>query len=244
MIHIGHIDINVVLHCVNRCVGCSHASPYSTPWFMPLETIRDDLECLKKVARPQTINIVGGEPLLHQEIVGILNTIHSIGASTDTCLITNGKLLSQMPETFWSSLKQLVVSQYPDLDRAYLDLAESKALHYGFGYGVREFHEFFAQFESNDGSNFHDCPWRKDCYTVHCGKLYLCPQSAFFPSRFMGLAESPDGISIHGASEGEIADFIARTTPLSTCTICGAYKRKIPWRQAHSEEDWKEGSKV
>lgn len=245
MIEIGHLDLNIVEHCNLSCVSCSHGSPAADVWSMSLESIERDLSALKPFLHCQSINVVGGEPTLHKRIVEILKIIKRIRMDVGTVVVTNGTLLHRMPEEFWKELEYLSISVYSALDKSNLVIAEEKQKQYGFGLGQREFTHFHRQFrkEPNDGSHFKDCHWKSDCYTVHEGHFYLCPQSAFFPKRFMGLAENTDGFPLEGATEEKLRAFTQRTEPLQTCRICIANEMKpAPWRES-ARKDWLEQSK-
>lgn len=243
MISIGHLDLNIVTHCNMRCAGCSHASPFSKAWFMSEETIQIDLLTLKPILTPRTVHIVGGEPLLHPKLTAILKLVHGMGFRTS--IITNGKLLPRMPDEFWKSLEYLQLSVYAPLDRGVVRLAEEKSKALGFGLGVTEFTEFYKQLiPMSDGSSFHNCPWKTDCYTVHDGFFYLCPQSTFFPSRFMGLAATVDGLPLDGITEKKLREFMDRKQPFNACKICRGYGEKMPWKESKTAAEWLKDSQV
>lgn len=245
MITIGHLDLNIVEHCNMTCVNCSHASPVAAPWSMTLETIERDLLALKPILRCRNLNLVGGEPLLHKQLVEIMRLVKSIRIDETTCVITNGTLLPRMGAEFWSELEYLSISVYPTLPPANVNLAESKSREFAFGLGTRVFTDFHRQFrnEPNDGSHFASCHWKSDCFTVHEGHFYLCPQSAFFPKRFTGAPENIDGYPLAEVSEEGLQLFIERTVPLTACRICMANEMKsAPWQEA-TRKEWLETSK-
>ncbi len=246
MIKLGHCDINCVEHCNMACVNCSHASPVASPWQMPLEMIERDLTALKPIVNFHNINLVGGETLLHKEIVEVMRLVKRIRIDVSTTVITNGTLLPRMAEEFWQELECLSISIYPTLKPECLALARSKQAQYGFGLGERVFTEFHRQFrkEPNDGSHFSTCHWKSDCYTVHEGYFFLCPQSVFFNKRFLNEAAHIDGLPIEGLTEAKLHAFIHRTEPLNACRICMANEMKpAPWREAPRRE-WLEVSKA
>lgn len=246
MISLGHIDWNIAESCNMVCVSCSHAAPVAAPHFLSLETIERDLLALKPILRCHANQLVGGEPLLHKDIVEIMRLMKRIRMDAATVVITNATLLPRMAEEFWQELEYLSISVYPTLAPECLELAREKQKEYQFGLGERVFTEFHRQFrkEPNDGSHFATCHWKSDCYTVHEGHFYLCPQSAMFPKRFMvGVAENADGLPLLGITEESLNRFIHRTEPLAACRICMANEMKpAPWREAPRKE-WLEISK-
>ena len=246
MISIGHLDLNLTEHCNLSCLNCSHASPYSTPRFMSLEIIERDLAALKPFLKTHAINLVGGEPTLHKQIVEIMRLVKKIQIDVSTTFITNGTQLLRMQEDFWKELEYLSISIYPGLDPACIEKAKEMQRVYSFGMGLRESNEFHRQFrkEPNDGSHFASCHWKSDCYTVHEGFFYLCPQAAFFPSRFMGLQDGVDGLSLDGITEEKLAAYMHRTEPFNACRICIANEMYCaPWRQSSKRSEWLKESK-
>lgn len=239
MIEIEHLDLNVCRHCNMRCVSCSHASPFADAWSMPLDMIERDLFALKPILKPKNVTVVGGEPTLHKELAEILRLLKRIRIDEQSMVITNGKLLPRMKEEFWQELEILKISIYANFQESTLTLAKEKAGKYRFHLDVQEFPEFFQQFDAvPDGSSFHNCPWKTDCYTVHNGFFFLCPQSAFFPSSIMGIQENIDGLPLEGITETRLREFMDRTTPLNACRTCRAYGHPKPWKEAKTKSEW------
>ncbi len=151
-----------------------------------------------------------------------------------------------MPEEFWQKIDILRLSVYKRLDPKMIELARAYANKYGFDLQAWEYPEFYQQLKAvrDDGvESFKGCPYKTDCYTVHEGHFYLCPQSAFFPKRFMGLAPNVDGLALDGMTDESLHGFLNRTEPLNGCKIClGGHKIKKPWAEARSRQDWIEAS--
>jgi len=245
LINIEHIDVNVVRHCNLKCVSCSHASPYATPWSMTLEMIERDLNILKPILHPHSVAIVGGEPTIHKQIVDIMRLVKRIRMDDKCMVVTNGKILHKMPEDFWKELEIIRLSVYGNISPETKPLIEKKREQYGFEYDAYDFPEFFQQFDVvPDGSSFHDCPWKTDCYTVHDGKFFLCPQSAFFKEVVPDLAGTDDGLSLDGITEEKLMAFMERKEPLNACRNCRAYGNPKPWRESKSKTDWMEASTI
>jgi MoaA/NifB/PqqE/SkfB family radical SAM enzyme len=213
---------------------------------MGLDVIERDLTLLKKILRCQTVNIVGGEPTLHKQLVDVMKLLTGIRIDINHCLVTNGRLLPTFEDDFWSSLESMSISVYPNLNMEVVALAERKSKEHGFGFGTRIFTEFYAQFEDRpDGSSFHNCHWKTDCFTVHDGYFYLCPQSAFFPKTVMGLPENIDGLPLDGATEQSLLDYMNRKEPFNACRKCsGGFSLRRPWSQSKTRDEWIKESSV
>jgi len=245
MISLGHLDANIVTHCNYRCASCSHAAPVSDVWQMSPEELAADLARLSKVVHFQRIQMVGGEPTLHKNIVDMMMVSRASGIANEVMVITNGSRLKQMPELFWQELDTLQLSIYPKLDPEIPAFAAHKCQQHGKPFYSTIYTDFHQQLRAtpNDGAHFATCHWKSDCYTVHRGRFLLCPQSAFFPQNFMGLPEGIDGLSLDDLTEEKFSAFLNRKEPLNACRICCANEMKSkPWAEAKGREEWVAGS--
>lgn len=239
MVEVVHLDINIVEHCNLSCTACSHLSPLHKPWRMSLEEIERDLEALRPILKPKNITVVGGEPLLHPELLQILQLLKRLRVDEQTWLITNGTLLPRMSEEFWGALEYMRVSVYPTLDKTIPDMVRGQMEKHAFECVFQEFTEFFLQLDVvPDGSSFHDCPWKSDCYTVHRGFFYLCPQSTFFPRTLLNLPADTDGLPLEGITEEKLLEFMNRKEPFVSCRSCRAYGQAVPWSETRGREKW------
>lgn len=239
VITLEHLDVNVVTHCNKRCVSCSHASPFTKPEFMSVKEMVDDLKVLKEFAHFEMLCLVGGEPLLHPNLLEFMREGAESGICDKVCVITNGVLLPKMPEEFWNELQVLRLSIYGGLDPTIKPMAEQRGIDHQFEFQPYEYPEFFKQLKGvpDDGvESFKNCAWKSNCYTVHKGFFHLCPQSLFFPNRFLGH-QSNDGLSLQDLSEEKLKSYIERVEPFETCKICCAGdKTAAPWRESGRSE--------
>lgn len=245
MIELNHVDVGCVSHCPKKCVSCSHASPYMKPWFMDVGQMVSDLNALKPFVHFNQVALVGGEPLLHPKLMEFIHAAKEVGIADEVCVVTNGMLLPKMNTAFWESLDSLRLSIYGNLNPDILPLAKLKAEIHGFRLDAWEYKEFFLQLKSkpDDGvESFNRCEWRRDCFGIHQGKFYLCPQSLHFSERFLGH-ESAAGLPLENLTEAKLRAYLDRTEPFEACSICcGGEKIAAPWREAKSKRDWLEGS--
>lgn len=246
MLNLDHLDLNITTQCNFRCVSCSHASPFSDPYHMKVETAVRDLESLSKFVHLKMVCAVGGEPTISPNLLTFLDAMKASGIADQVCVITNGSRLDKMAKEFWQKIDILRVSIYQKLDPKILETAQAASLEYGFELQAWPYPEFFQQLKAvpDDGQeSFNQCPYKTDCYTVHEGHFYLCPQSAFFPKRFMGLDENVDGLALDGMTDESLDKFMNRTNPLSACRICmGGHKISKPWEEAKNKLEWIEKS--
>jgi len=203
---------------------------------------------LKPIARFHSVQLLGGEPLLHKNLPALMQITKRLRLDSATNIITNGHLLPKMRDEFWEALEYLQISIYPGFDETILELVESKRSIYGFDVGTTRFSHFYSQFKKTPDEgveSFRDCHWKKTCFTIHRGFAFLCSQSCFFPKAIMGLPAETDGLPLAGLTEEKLLAFLNRTEPFEACKICCAnLMEPEPWREATSRKAWLEESKA
>lgn len=244
MIEQPAIEINVTRHCTNRCVQCNHGSAYVQSYYMKPETLERDLAGVAPFLHADFICLQGGEPLLHPQIIELLDVCAGSRVSRTVGVLSNGQLVRTMPESFWAKLGQVHgefrMSCYPNLAEDKIQFAVEKSRQHGFRIRPQIISSFLKIFtdQKDPAGAYRNCPWNR-CLTVHEGWFYLCPLSAFFPAQYMNLPANVDGIPIAGLTEQRLAGFLAKADPLQTCSICtGARAERIDWREIHSDKEW------
>jgi hypothetical protein len=250
MIFIDKCEINVCRHCNNHCAYCNHGSPLAKPYFMDPETLRRDLAALSPRLHIGFLCLQGGEPLLHPRVMELMDVAKDSGIADQHGFLSNGRLLHKMPEEFFRKCGQMKVgdkklefrvSVYANLDVKTLEEPTRKAEQYGFEVRPGNTPIFWKLFyEQKDGGAgvWNVCPC-KTCYTIHEGYFYHCPLAAFFPEQFWGLDPHVDGLPLAGLTEKSAAEFLARRTPLVSCTHCaGANNSRNSWHETFNREEW------
>jgi len=128
---IGNLPYHLTEHCNLKCAGCLHFSNIADEEFADIETFKETFKRFIDVmgtAFKGGIEIFGGEPLLHPKIEQFLFAARELIPGRTVSIITNGVLLTQMPESFWEACSRLqvhiTISSYP----INLDLFEIKCL--------------------------------------------------------------------------------------------------------------------
>ena len=82
-------------HCNLNCKCCNHFSPIATPFFLKLEDFEKDMARIAVLTEGNIgrIWLIGGEPLLHPDIVAFLYSARKFFPDTHITLDTNGTLL-------------------------------------------------------------------------------------------------------------------------------------------------------
>lgn len=201
---------------------------------------------------------MGGEPLLHPEIIKFMEISRKYFPSTRIEIVTNGILLNVQKEGFWNACKKfditIVPTKYPmNVD---YDKAKETAQRYNVKYEYYNLNEdviktsyhipLDIEGKQNAVENFAGCFHANWCVMLKNGKLYTCtvaPNIEHFNKYFnynIPLTER-DGIDIHKSEKiEEILEFLAR--PIPFCKYCNVKGRSFghEWKTSKKEiDEWK-----
>lgn len=236
------LEANVVRHCNNRCVACSHGAPVSPFYEMSPDVLRRDLTALRQVFHCTEFWVLGGEPLLHGRLMEIFRVIHESGICDRVGILTNAKLIDRCSDEFWHNIHILRISQYPNLPQRMIDVCRQKCAQYNIPFQHQIPTKFYTCLGHPDPqSNFNNCIWKANCWTLHEGYLYLCPEAVFWPELFMNMPDLRDGLSVlEGLTEQKIHEHATKTAPYVACRICDSYTQQMDWHEStgRTKEEW------
>jgi hypothetical protein len=241
LIHSEAIEINAVQGCNLSCRACSHTSPVLSPRaVVDPESVRRDLTLLARSYRCEHVRILGGEPLLHPDLPGLVAAIRASGICDRVRVVTNGVLLSRQDDRFWQAVDELHVSVYPGHEPSGGEVERWRAVcaEHGVQILVRRYNHFRESY-SEIGSGDADLVARiyRTCLIAHVwlchnvvdGVFYKCPQSHFLA--IAGGERSRDGVPIAddaGFRERLLA-YLNDDQPLRSCQHClGAVGQRFP----------------
>jgi len=113
------LDIHLADHCNLNCGSCEHMSPLAEEKFLSLEVFERDMKRLYELTDGyiEEISLLGGEPLLHPQIIDCVNMARKYFKKSRIQIATNGILLQNQSELFWKTLKKnnirICISVYP-----------------------------------------------------------------------------------------------------------------------------------
>jgi organic radical activating enzyme len=230
------LEINVVHHCNLVCRGCSHLSPHLPKYFISPDKLQFELSDLSRSCRPESVHLIGGEPLLHPNLDKIIEVVRNSGITKKIRIVTNGLLLPKMKDSFWESIEELHVSLYPVHQMKKKDLyvfkqqAKISATNFVLRY-QDYFNESFLKVCNNDDTLvrriYRTCslPNKACCHTLFDGYYYKCPRSIFIPlaykDRYIGDVVQ-NGIRILGNKRFafDLVDYLSSDDPLEACRYC------------------------
>lgn len=229
------LEINATFNCNMRCRSCSHLSPLYRKSAVDPAELADSLALLTRSYHASYVKILGGEPLMHPDLLGVIEAVRSSAISDAILVCTNGTLLDRAPERFWESVDAVEISMYPSRPRTEEELARFRELAdaHGVDLLVNTYTHFrYAHSEAGTDSPelirriFNTCKlahvWLS--HTLHDGWLYRCPQSVVFPDHVANADwdRTVDGIKVESGPDfvARLHAFVNRTTPLRACRNC------------------------
>lgn len=230
------LEFHIVEHCNLNCKSCVHFTPLAEPEFLDIKTFENDIQQLSKITEGKVnlINIFGGEPLLHKDLLKFLNAARLHFPDTKIQLVTNGILLLEQKEDFWNNCRDnditISMTKYPlklDYD-AIANKANSFDVKIKFFSADKKNSQWHFPLDlegkQNKYFNFMNCQEANKCTNVYKGKLYICPIASnmrhfnkFF-NKNVPLTEK-DYLDIYKIkSAKDITKFCAKPSPI--CSYC------------------------
>lgn len=229
-VHTRSLEAHVVDHCNLTCAECCSLSPLLPHRFTSPEALARDLELAASVLAPRVFKLVGGEPLLHPELVELLRVVRAARIAQEVTLTTNGLRLDRMPDAFWEGLDALTISLYPTpaLPSALVAEVEAKARRFGVRLNWKQQDRFVRMSlprprddETETARIYARCWLRERCHLVHDGRFYTCTRPMHLGS-LLGPAAGldDDGLPLSGCDPEALVAYLRRETPLRACVHC------------------------
>jgi MoaA/NifB/PqqE/SkfB family radical SAM enzyme len=260
LIEMRQIEVNVTDHCNLNCWGCNHFSNLvEGEHFLDFDEYSRDISHLSEICAGslKAIKLLGGEPLLHPNIIDFIKVTRNCFPHSNIPIVTNGLLLLKMGAEFWQTLVEnnifLRVTKYP-IGVDYKKILK-KAVDYGFlnsnlnnngSFSYDKGHMIMFPFDLSGNQEkyyFINCHHR-GCTVLRHGKIYPCPQIAYidyFNKKFnkeLRVLEN-DYIELHKVKDyNEINKFLSNRVPF--CNYCDIkhryhHKNKFEWGKSTKE---------
>jgi MoaA/NifB/PqqE/SkfB family radical SAM enzyme len=231
------VEYNLTEHCNLTCYACDHASPLLPKKFASIEEFTRDFEALARVFHSKQLRIVGGEPLLHPQLIEFLVEARRIKIADAIVLITNGVLLHEAPGELWKRIDQLWISAYPGVKRKLDDeecarICKTHNVHLQIWH-ANKFNRTLINNRVDDPdlvkAIFRECKLAGEvsCHTVHEGRFYKCSIAPFMGPRLAmrGIAfnnRNVDGVLLHDNHNlyEDVDRCLNGPTPLAACSYC------------------------
>ena len=207
------------------------------------EDLERDLGRLWPHYESSWVALLGGEPLLHRDLVGVIEATHRAAPSARVAVVTNGTQLPRMSDAFWAAIDGVQVCLYPgkELGPEELRGCRAKADAHGVPMVVTRidrFRESYSETGTADDAlvgQIYDACELKFGHTIADGRFYKCPPSHFLPKVIDGLEPGAEGVLLDDEPDlGErLRAHLADNAPLQACRHClGSSGRRFPQAQA------------
>ena len=245
-----YLELHLTDHCNLNCKGCGHYCPLVQNKFADLEQHKKDMKRLSQLFRNiHTIRLMGGEPLLHPQVVLFILETRSVFPKASIKFVTNGSLLPSATQEFWKACRDthtsIDLTVYPPLRK---NLADYLALCKAEGISVvpREVETFFAHHNLKGDSDkikaFDICKSVFYCPFLQNGRLYTCAMPAlvhYFNERFGHAIPEDGGIDIHEDPLTGRAILRKLLQPIETCKWCSYDFPSFKWDvSSRTAEEW------
>jgi len=257
-VFLPHLETNLTLRCQLRCRSCNHFvgldAHKSLPDVTP-ESLAHDLERLGSVAHSKAWAAIGGEPLLHPDLLELLGVACASRIADEIEIWTNGLLVRKQPPGFWMRIDKLVLSAYPgkmsNADVAWIRAA-CEETETAFELKDARMDSYFTALlyrEPKDAAGARaqhaQCWFRTYTHVVDGGRFYACCTSPFIAPLVLGMEQGHDGLDLEGITEESLRAFLTADEPLAGCTVCGAHNGpRQSWIEVKGPEAWLEASRI
>lgn len=250
------INLPIAKHCNINCASCNMFSPLCAREFYTLESVRKDMEKIKKIGIPLThINITGGEPFLNPEILDILMFIRDMFPETRIDVYTNALLMANYGDQEFEKLGKcdliFYITEYGiDMDglSAVYQRMDEFHIKYESNYtdGTKEFYKKTIDFEhAVPKYEYINCLYYTFCRAVFVfeGKIYKCPMAMNreyinrVSEKKIEMSNKDYLVLADVNSSEEIYDFWRSRLPM--CSYCPRTTEIVTWHRSERKiEEW------
>lgn len=253
-----HLETDIGTACQLSCCGCNHLVPLwreAGVWRSEPEQVARDLNHLATIMHAGAWGALGGEPLLHPQLVDILKIARESKVADKIEVWTNGMLVVKQSWEFWQSFDVLVLSRYEGkLDDLEVERIAEKCAQQGVELVIKDertWHNFRANLEAVPTNSadtrikFDGCFFRQFSRVANRGYFFTCCCAPHMPQLLQNRELGADGIAINGLTEDGLQAYLLRSEPLGCCTICAGRDtaKPIEWNEERDPVRWIEKSK-
>lgn len=240
------LEAHVVDHCNLTCAECCSLSPYLPPWFVTPAALAGDLALAAPLLAPRVFKLVGGEPLLHPQLVELVEVVRASAIAPRISITTNGLLLDRAPDALWQAIDALTISLYPRpaLAPQVRATIEERAARFAVALNWKQQDEFVVMTRPEPTADaaataeiFDGCWIRERCHMLRAGRFYTCTRPPHFQAFHAERDFTGDGIPLAAATAADLHAYLTRAEPLAACAHCfGGSHAQVPHRLLTRDE--------
>lgn len=177
-----YVEVPVTDLCNLNCKGCLFAcnAMAGNNHINKDQIVRDAVRMKELFEDIPWIRILGGEPLMHPDIIEIMDRFRNIYTDSEIDLCTNGLLIPKMPDIFFESLRKnkitLHISGYKPTYYM-LDAIDAKLKKEKIIYSILKRDTFLKYYtiapDNSENKNFLNCI-ASGCRELYQGRLIRC----------------------------------------------------------------------
>lgn len=242
-----YVELPIINACNLNCKGCLFlCNPKGDCTSVPAAMVIRDLERMKELFEDiPWIRILGGEPLMHEELGEILLAARRIFDDSEIDVCTNGLLLPKLGQQMYQLFREqrivVHISGYDPVFRMQEEI-ETVLQREGIPYCFLErsdFSKFYSLSDSNDKDyNFQNC-FTHACHELYQGKLSMCSGVIAFDKMNQQfhtayqLEEGKDYYDIHAKDFDAFHVMELLEQPIPACRYCDMAKmQSFSWGTA------------
>jgi hypothetical protein len=180
----------------------------------------------------EKLQVLGGEPLLHPDIVDLCRIAKASNVGGRVTIKTNGILLPDAAPEFWASVDEVIVSVYPATAKwltRFRPVVEKAAAEAGTLLEFREISAFNHLIKRAPTSSerfaqmvFERCTYRTFCHSLCEGRLYRCAPSVNLERSGLQTASEADSVEVCSGDDcsGAVIGMLTSNVHLDACRWC------------------------
>lgn len=251
-------EVDITAHCNLNCKCCSQFSCIAEEEYIDVEKMEKDFRRLGELFEGEVnrIYLIGGEPLLHPQIIECMKIARKYFRTGNISVFTNGLLLLKQDDEFWKVCRNqgidIIVTKYPiSLDyNKIIEKARAEQVEFSF-FSTSEDYKYMTNLgldiegKQDIFKSFIHCGEANNCIKLKDGRLFTCtrPAAVYKFNQFFGKnleVVDEDFIDIYKA---ESKDEILRklSSPIPFCRYCNVLgeRRAMEWGQTSKNiEEW------
>lgn len=196
MISISSLEWHVSHNCNFSCNYCCDFSNYKHNDRITRQTLLEWYKPWHQRIKPDTVALLGGEPLLNKDIINIIIDAKQYWPQSQLELVTNGWLIENYPtllDTLRDTNTKLYISKHVDTPEynAKFDSIVNKVRDKGLKVSIYPNHKIWYQIykgtgtdiepyeDSDPESSWNNCPTYQDCFQLYDSQIWKCPPVAY-----------------------------------------------------------------
>jgi len=181
--YIPYLEFHVTDHCNLNCVACEHYSGLmKDKKFTNFDSWKKDIEKLHEYIEDiGTIRLLGGEPLLHEDLDKFLTVTRKLYPLSNIKIVTNALLIKSMPQKLIDAIHEnnisIYISFYPPLEQKMPEIEaflQEQNINYEKTPLIKEFTKKQVLKPHNSMKESFDNCCQSRCNNLYEGKVAAC----------------------------------------------------------------------